>query len=99
MMSVRLTVIAIMLLAALASAQPAEEPPRKPTRVVSLNMCVDELVLRLAERTNIASVTWLSRNPDSSNVADLSPEVPDVIEAIARLIQVAKGVGGKAARP
>ena len=48
----------------------------KPSRIVSLNMCTDELVLRLAEPQNIASVTWLSRNPDSSNVADAASRVP-----------------------
>jgi iron complex transport system substrate-binding protein len=44
--------------------------------MVSLNLCSDELVLRLANRENVASVTWLSRDPDSSNVADPAAQVP-----------------------
>ena len=48
----------------------------KPQRIVSINLCADELVLRLADPRNIASVTWLSRNPDSSNVAQLAAQVP-----------------------
>jgi iron complex transport system substrate-binding protein len=47
-----------------------------PKRVVSLNMCTDELVLRLADRSNIASVTWLSRDSKAANVADLAASVP-----------------------
>ena len=62
--------IAVALLSALAHLG-ATDAPGKPRRIVSLNMCVDELVLRLAEPQNIASVTWLSRDPKNSNVAEL----------------------------
>jgi iron complex transport system substrate-binding protein len=50
--------------------------PHKPTRIVSLNLCTDELVLRLADRKNIASVTWLATTSSDSNVADLARQVP-----------------------
>ena len=62
--------IAVALLSALAHLG-ASDAPGKPRRIVSLNMCVDELVLRLADPQNIASVTWLSRDPKNSNVAEL----------------------------
>lgn len=45
-------------------------------RIVSLNVCTDELLLRLADPARIASVTWLSRNPSGSNVAELAEKVP-----------------------
>lgn len=48
----------------------------KPRRIVSLNLCADELVLRLAQRQNVASVTWLSRDPQNSNVAGLAAGIP-----------------------
>jgi iron complex transport system substrate-binding protein len=54
----------------------AADAPGKPTRIVSLNMCVDELLLRLAQPRNIASVTWLSRDPSNSNVAELAAGIP-----------------------
>jgi iron complex transport system substrate-binding protein len=54
----------------------AADVPGKPRRIVSLNMCADELVLRLAEPQNIASVTWLSRDPGNSNVAELAARIP-----------------------
>jgi iron complex transport system substrate-binding protein len=69
-----------------AAAQgPAGEGARKPQRVVSINLCVDELVLRLADRRNIASISWLARDPDNSNVADMAREVP-IIHGLAEEI-------------
>ena len=66
---------AVTLVSAKASVLAADVPP-KPARIVSLNMCTDELVLRLAERQNIASVTWLSRDAENSNVAEAAAHVP-----------------------
>ena len=71
----RLILNAVALLFAIAHLG-ATDAPGKPQRIVSLNMCVDELVLRLAEPQNIASVTWLSRDPKNSNVAELGARIP-----------------------
>ncbi|MER2265067.1 ABC transporter substrate-binding protein [Methylobacterium oxalidis] len=38
-------------------------------RIVSMNLCADELLLRLAGRERIASVTWLAADPRGSTVA------------------------------
>jgi iron complex transport system substrate-binding protein len=54
----------------------ATDSGQKPRRVVSLNLCVDELLLRLADSRNVASVTWLARDPTNSNVTDLAAEIP-----------------------
>jgi iron complex transport system substrate-binding protein len=54
----------------------ATDSGQKPRRVVSLNLCVDELLLRLADSRNVASVTWLARDPANSNVTDLAAEIP-----------------------
>jgi iron complex transport system substrate-binding protein len=64
-----------MVFAATAKRAPAAEASHQPQRIVSLNLCADEMVLRLADRRNIASITWLSRNPDNSNVAQLARDV------------------------
>ena len=58
-----------------AHGEPANLPAT-PQRIVSMNMCTDELVLRLVPRSRIVSVTWLSRDAASSNVADLAADVP-----------------------
>jgi iron complex transport system substrate-binding protein len=65
--------VAIFMTLTSAAAINAAEAPK---RIVSLNMCTDELVLRLADRSNIASITWLSRDPMSANVTDLATDVP-----------------------
>jgi iron complex transport system substrate-binding protein len=74
--------------AALAGHGPTEAIA-KPARIVSLNLCTDELVLRLAEPDRIASVTWLSREPGRSNVVDAASRVP-VNHAFAEEIVASK---------
>ncbi len=49
---------------------------QKPHRIVSLNQCTDELALRLADPENIASLTWLSRDPGNANLAALARRFP-----------------------
>jgi iron complex transport system substrate-binding protein len=55
--------ILLMLLSGMAIAT---EPPQ---RVVSVNLCSDQLLLMLADPSQVASVSYLARNPDSSFVA------------------------------
>lgn len=68
--AVLLVAIAIMLVPAALGAAGI------PRRIVSLNLCTDELVLRLADRANIASITWLSKDRISANVVDLAADLP-----------------------
>jgi iron complex transport system substrate-binding protein len=44
----------------------------KPARIVSLNLCIDDLVLRLARPERIASVTWLSHDDRNSTISELA---------------------------
>jgi iron complex transport system substrate-binding protein len=69
---------AAALLAILAGALPAPAgvPQRKPQRVVSLNLCSDELLLQLADRDTVASVSFLATDPSLSSVADLAAGLP-----------------------
>jgi iron complex transport system substrate-binding protein len=69
---------AISLLSAAPSraADTSADSQATPMRIVSLNLCTDELVLRLADPARVASVTWLSQDPNASNVAELARTVP-----------------------
>ncbi len=61
------------------AARPAEIEPSsgpRPARVVSMNLCADELVLRLADRDQVAAVTFLARDPGGSTVAERAAGVP-----------------------
>jgi len=52
------------------------QPATVPQRIVSMNLCADELVLRLAAPDTVRSVTWLARDPLISNVARQAQQVP-----------------------
>jgi iron complex transport system substrate-binding protein len=43
---------------------------------VSLNLCADQIVLRLLPKERVASVTWLAREEHSSTVAGLAQDIP-----------------------
>lgn len=60
--------------AAAGPAIPAITP--HPMRVLSMNQCTDQLVLALLPPERIASVTWLSRDPASSLMAEAAARVP-----------------------
>lgn len=47
-----------------------------PQRMVSINLCTDQLLLMLAEPSRIASVTHLARNPAVSPLAALAHGIP-----------------------
>ena len=67
----RLCALALAALASVSSPALA-----KPRRIVSLNQCTDELALRLADPHNIASVTWLSQDPNNANMAEAAKKAP-----------------------
>ncbi len=50
--------------------------PVRPSRVVSLNLCADELVLRLADRAQVAAVTAFAGDSRGSTVAAEAAGVP-----------------------
>jgi iron complex transport system substrate-binding protein len=68
--------LAIGVIVAALSAAGLAPAADKPQRIVSMNLCTDELVLRLADRRNIASITWQSRDPVSSNLPHLAQGIP-----------------------
>ena len=55
--------------AVVAASVVAAPAAAKPQRIVSLNLCADQLVLRLAEPANIASVTLHAADPELSTMA------------------------------
>jgi iron complex transport system substrate-binding protein len=61
--------LAIALCAAPAVAKP-------PQRVMSINLCTDQLALMLLPRERIVSVSWLARDPALSAMAETARHVP-----------------------
>ena len=48
----------------------------KPGRIVSMNLCADQLVILLADRDRIASVSYLAARPEASSMADAAADIP-----------------------
>ena len=73
-----------LLAAALLAGSLTSEAAAKPRRVVSLNLCTDQLVLMLAEAANVAAVSYLSRDSASVSLSlehdteDLSQETDEL---------------------
>jgi len=67
-------ILALMIGFALPGTAWAAE--QRPQRVVSINICTDQLLLMLADRDQIASVSYLAREPESSFVATQAMDYP-----------------------
>lgn len=54
----------------------ADAPASPPTRVVSLDLCTDQLLVELAQRDRIAAVTHLAADPAVSAIPDKARGIP-----------------------
>ena len=68
----RLGACALSFLALPVSVMAAE----RPQRIVSLNLCTDQLLMMLVEPNRIAAVSYLARRPESSVMADFAASLP-----------------------
>lgn len=66
-----LSACALLLVALLAPAAGAA-----PSRIASINLCTDQLLLLLADPAQIASISRLAREPESSYMADRAAAHP-----------------------
>ena len=68
--------VAFCLLALLLAPWPANAGERAPQRIVSLNLCTDQLLMMLVEPERIAAVSYHAVNPDTSNLAREARDLP-----------------------
>ena len=66
---------AVAALAAVAALLPAAGAAALPT-VASINLCTDQLVLRLADASQILTLSWLSADPQESMLAAEAARFP-----------------------
>lgn len=69
-------VTALTVAGAAATETARAAGPSVPRRVVSMNLCTDQLALPLAAPGQLVSVSRLSRDPDSSALAALANDIP-----------------------
>ncbi|MGO4704937.1 ABC transporter substrate-binding protein [Microvirga sp. 2MCAF38] len=65
-----------LVLATLALWSEAAVAQTRPQRIVSLNLCADQLLLALAERSQIASLSPLAKDRSISFLADRVDDIP-----------------------
>jgi iron complex transport system substrate-binding protein len=68
--------IRLVALAIASGLMLAGDARAAPQRVASLNLCADQLVLLLADPGQVVSISWLSRDPDLSMMAEAAQAVP-----------------------
>lgn len=76
-MNVRL-LIGIALSALTLAALPARAEPR---RIVSLNPCLDAILVEVADREQIAALSHFARDRDTSTIADIATDFPLTYES------------------
>jgi iron complex transport system substrate-binding protein len=69
-------IAAALLAGGAAFAQPAAAQKVPPQRIVSLNVCTDQLLILLAPREHIAAVSYLARDPEVSMLSEEAADIP-----------------------
>ena len=57
-------------------------------RIVSLNLCTDQLVVKIAQRHNIAALSFLATDPRSSAAVKLAKGIPRVRGSVEEVIRL-----------
>lgn len=76
--------LSIALLA--AQAVQAESPANHPMRIVSLNMCVDSIVVELVSHDRIAALSHYARDPQRSTIAETARHLPITYETAEEVV-------------
>ena len=79
---------ASLLSASLLAANPAlaEEPAHHPMRIVSLNMCVDSILVELVSHDRIAALSHYARDPQRSTIAAVAQHLPITYETAEEIV-------------
>lgn len=74
------TIAILTFLLSIASGQARSDTllhiGQRPHRIVSLNICTDQLLLQIANPKHVLSVTWLAKEPSESDVVALARNIP-----------------------
>ena len=81
--------LAVLTALCLLLPSPAASQETPPQRVVSLNLCTDELLLLLAEPERIAAVSVLADDPHYSPATELAAGLPEVYGTAEEVLRLA----------
>ncbi|WP_369059451.1 ABC transporter substrate-binding protein [Caulobacter sp. 73W] len=79
----RRTAVAGLAAAAVASPALAAGPPR---RIVSMNACLDTVLVRVADRNQIAALSHYARDPHGSTIVDIARTLPFTYETAEEVV-------------
>lgn len=69
-----------------APAKPASPPSGRPQRIVSLNPCLDVILVRVADRAQIGALSHYAREDYGSTIADLARTLPFTYETAEEVL-------------
>jgi len=70
----------------LASSAQAGEPTPHPMRIVSLNMCLDSILIELVSHDRIAALSHYARDPERSTIAETARHLPITYETAEEIV-------------
>jgi iron complex transport system substrate-binding protein len=78
--------LAVLLLTLAAASARAEVPHPPPGRIVSLNQCLDAILVELVPTERIAAISHYSRDPLRSPIAALAQRLPITYESAEEIV-------------
>lgn len=78
--------LCVALLAVNVCARAAEAPRESPSRIVSLNQCLDSILVELVPAQRIAAVSHYARDPLVSPIATLAARLPITYETAEEIV-------------
>jgi iron complex transport system substrate-binding protein len=80
--------VASLLSALFLTANPAlaEQPAPHPMRIVSLNMCVDSILIELVSHDRIVALSHYARDPQRSTIAPVAGHLPITYETAEEVV-------------
>jgi iron complex transport system substrate-binding protein len=81
----RLTIAAGLMLADTALAAPTHPSAQ---RVVSLNPCLDQILVAVADRSQVAALSHYARDPQASSIAEVAKRYPQTFESAEEVMML-----------
>lgn len=82
----RLAALLSTFLFAASPSLAADRAAQHPMRIVSLNMCVDSIVIDLVSHDRIAALSHYARDPQRSTIADVARHLPITYETAEEVV-------------
>jgi iron complex transport system substrate-binding protein len=80
------SLLTVAALGCASNAVHAEDSPARPMRIVSLNMCVDAILVELVSHDRIAALSHYARDPQRSTISDIAQRLPITYETAEEVV-------------